>query len=186
VRWYWAARGETDGQRRCQTLIDRQLRAATALTRFLTTCQAAGLRRVYLPSFAAWLAPREPLVGQTDEQWAATFECRDRYLRADPSGPRLYVRQVRLRRGPGTTLRDAFAASRAATWCAQLAEHPPLAGAAACVLGELRSHLLLLALLFEPDTALLLQTRPGATLEDLQAAAHHVQLVDLSGGGGGR
>jgi hypothetical protein len=195
VAWYWAARSETDGQRRCQVLIDRHLRAATARQRFLATCQAAGLRRVLAPDFETWLAPREPLVGGqppaprtaaepraeaprpagATEQWAATFERRARYLAADPTSPRVYVRQLRLSVGQDVRLSQAFLASRAAGWCDVLNEHAPPAGAAAAFLGELRSHFHLLALLFEPDLAVLVQTRPGASLEDIHDAAARVQ-----------
>jgi hypothetical protein len=175
VSWYWAARDETDGQRRCQVLIDRHLRSATAFSRFLRTCRAAGLRQVFAPDFAAWLAPREPLLGQSDEQWAASFERRDRYLAAGPSSPRVYVRQLRLARQSGLSLMSAFARSRAAGWCNALRKHPPVAGAAATFLGELRNRFLLLALLFEPDVAVLVQTRPGATREDIMDAGASVR-----------
>ena len=105
VRWYWAPREGTAGQRRCQVLISRQLAAATAASRFVRTCRAAGLGRLLVPDFAVWLAPRAPLVAdQPDEEWAATFERRDRYLRADPASPRLYLRQLRLPRQPAETL----------------------------------------------------------------------------------
>ena len=177
VAWYWAARSETDGQRRCQVLIDRQLRAATARQRFLAACQAAGLSRVLAPDFNAWLAPREPLVrdGQAEEEWAASFERRERYLAADPTSPRVYVRQLRLRVGQAGKLSQAFLRSKAAGWCDVLNHHPPLAGASAAFLGELRSHFHLLALLFEPDLAILVQTRPGASVDDIREAAAHVQ-----------
>jgi hypothetical protein len=181
VQWYWAARDETAGQRRCQVLIDRHLRAASARQRFLATCRAAGLQTVLAPDFVAWLAPREPLVGQPGDaqEWAATFEPRQRYLAADPSSPRVYVRQMRLGRGRGSNVRQAFLESRAAGWCDVLAEHPPVAGASAAFAGELRSRFDLLALLFEPDLALLLQTRPGARRSDLEDAARHVRrLID--------
>jgi hypothetical protein len=191
VAWYWAARSETDGQRRCQILIDRHLRAATARQRFLGTCQAAGLGRVLAPDFDAWLAPREPLVGaraastpperpsrqQADEEWAASFERRERYLAADPTSPRVYVRQLRLSGGQNVSLPQAFLGSKAAGWCDVLSERPPLAGASAAFLGELRSHFHLLALLFEPDLAILVQTRPGASVDDIQDCAAHVRAA---------
>ena len=45
VRWYWAAHDETDGQRRCQQLVERQLRDAGAWPHFVRTCRAAGLNQ---------------------------------------------------------------------------------------------------------------------------------------------
>jgi hypothetical protein len=180
VHWYWAAREETQGQRRCQVLIDRHLRSATARERFVATCRSAGLTRLFVPDFEVWLAPREPLVGQADEEWAASFERRERYLAADPHSPRIYVRQLRLPRERDMPLADAFRRSRAARWCEALAEHAPLAGAASVLLGELRSRLLMLVLVFEPDVAVLVQTRPGATLEDVRDAAAHIQEVSCA------
>jgi hypothetical protein len=172
VRWYWAARQETQGQRRCQALIDRHLRAATAWERFVEACRGAGLERIFVPDFEAWLAPRPPLVREApDEDWAATFERRDRYLAADPSGSRVYVRQLRLPRPRGGSLSETFLGSRAAGWCEELVAYAPVAGAAAAYLGQLRSNFLLLALLYEPDIAVLVQARPGATLEDVLDAA---------------
>jgi hypothetical protein len=177
VQWYWAAREETAGQRRCQLLIDRHLRAATARQRFVATCRAAGLDMILAPDFQAWLAPREPLVGEAREEWAATFEPRERYLAGDPASPRLYVRQLRLGRDSETSLKQAFLRSKAAGWCAVLVERPPLSGAAAAFQGELRSHFHLLALLYEPDLAVLVQTRPGASLADIQDAAAHLEYL---------
>ena len=182
VRWFWAAGDETDGQRRCQSLIDRHLRAATVWPRFLETCRAAGLGRAFLPDFGVWLASREPQIDQPHAQWAATFERRERYLAADPTSPRVYLRQLRLVRQPNMALVDAFARSAVAGWCERLWEHPPLAGAAAARLGQLRGQLLLLALLFEPDVAMLVQTRPGASLDDLLNAAAHLREVDVATG----
>jgi hypothetical protein len=40
VRWYWVERHETDGQRRCQALINRQVRA---LPRITASSRRAGL-----------------------------------------------------------------------------------------------------------------------------------------------
>jgi hypothetical protein len=181
VAWYWAARSETEGQRRCQVLIDRQLRAATARERFLATCRAAGLTRVLAPDFDVWLAPREPLVraGSSHEDWAASFERRERYVAADPTSPRVYVRQLRLVLGEDGSLRQAFLSSEVAGWCDMLVEHAPLANASTVLAGELRSHFHLLALLFEPDLAVLVQTRPGATLADIEDAARHVAAQPL-------
>jgi hypothetical protein len=113
--------------------------------------------------------------GQGEEQWAGSFERRERYLAADPASPRVYVRQLRLRRGEDLSLPQAFLGSKAAGWCDVLDECPPLAGASAAFLGELRSHFHLLALLFEPDLAILVQTRPGASLDDIRSAAARVQ-----------
>jgi hypothetical protein len=45
---------------------------------------------------------------------------------------------------------------------------------------QLRSGFFLLAMLFEPNTALLLQTRPGSTAEDVFDAAITVQRVEVS------
>jgi ribonuclease HI len=111
VTWYWAARQETGGQRRCQLLIDRQQQAATAWRRFARACLAAGVRRVCAPAFDQWLAPREPLVDQPGEDWSATFERRDRYLAAEGASPRVYVRQLRLDRATGLSMACAFARS---------------------------------------------------------------------------
>src|SRR5205807_9825499 len=47
----------------------------------------AGLARVFPPRFERWLAPREPIVDQPQEQRAATFERRDRSLAADAKQP---------------------------------------------------------------------------------------------------
>jgi hypothetical protein len=179
VRWYWAEREETTGQVRCQVLIERQLRVGRAYTRFLTTCRAAGLERVFLPRFERWLAPREPIVGQPKDLWAATFERHDRFLAADPNSPRLYLRQLRLDRQPHASLSAAFLVSPAAGWCEELAECEPLSGAQAAWVAQLRSGFLTLALLFEPDAVLLVQTRPGAGLTDVLDAAAVVSAVDL-------
>jgi hypothetical protein len=179
VRWYWAARDETDGQRRCQRLIDRQLRTATAWPRFVATCSAAGLDRVWAPDFDVWLAPREPLIGQADERWAATFERRDRFLAADPRSPRVYIREMRLHRPAGLNLAEAFERSPAARWCTVIHRHPRLGEAAWTCVADLRSGFDLLVLLFEPDTAVLIQTRPGASVDDLVAAGAHVRQVEL-------
>jgi hypothetical protein len=179
VTWYWAARDETDGQRRCQRLIDRQLRAADAWRRFQRTCVAAGLRRVFVPSFDRWLAPREPLVDQPGEHWSATFERRDRYLAAGATSSRVYVRQVPLQRAPGMSLSTAFARSRAGRWCDDLQPHPSQANAAAVFLGYLRNCFPLQLLLYEPDLAVLVQARPGATLDDVLEAGAQVHEVAL-------
>jgi hypothetical protein len=179
VRWFWAERDETFGQRRCQTLIDRQVRAAPALSRFLTTCRSAGLRRVYLPPFEHWLAPREPLVNEVHAQWSATFERRDLFLAAEVQSPRLFLRQLRLPLTGESDLVEAFAASEVAGWCLVVERRDSLGASVATLHARLRSGFDLLALLFEPDVALLVQTRPGATLADALDAAAAVQALDL-------
>jgi hypothetical protein len=55
----------------------------------------------------------------------------------------------------------------------------PFAGAHAALLMHLRSGFLGLALLFEPDAALIIQTRPGARLEHVLDAGAAVQSVTL-------
>ena len=179
VRWYWAERHETDGQRRCQALIDRQVRALPAYDRFLATCRAAGLRRLHVPCFERWLAPREPLVDHPHQDWAATFERRDTFLAADPGSPRLYVRQLRLQVPPDADLPAAFLASPARAWCEELAPHDALAGAQGAWLARLYNGFVGLVLLFEPDTALIIQTRPGARLEHVLDAASTLRTVVL-------
>ncbi len=181
VAWYWAEHDETDGQRRCQALIDRQVRAAPAYDRFIAACRAARLRRVWLPSFERWLAPRQPLVDDPHEDWAATFERRDCFLAAKPGCPRLYLRQFRLAVRGDVSLAAAFVASPPGGWCDELVEHEPLAGAQTARLVYLRSGFVGLALLFEPDAALLIQTRPGARLEDVLDAAASVRSVSITG-----
>ncbi len=181
VAWYWAEHDETDGQRRCQALIDRQVRAAPAYDRFIAACRAARLRRVWLPSFERWLAPRQPLVDDPHEDWAATFERRDRFLAAKPGCPRLYLRQFRLAVRGDVSLAAAFVASPPGGWCDELVEHERLAGAQTARLIYLRSGFVGLALLFEPDAALLIQTRPGARLEDVLDAAASVRSVSITG-----
>jgi hypothetical protein len=183
VRWFWAERGETGGQRRCQELIDRQLRAAPARDRFLESCRAAGLRRLFVPSFDRWLAPREPLVRSAQECWAATFERRDRFLAADQRSPRLYLRQVHLHTAHELGLAAAFLASDVAGWCDALKPSLPLAGSRFTWHARLRSGFVMVALLFEPDAGLLVQTRPGARLEDALDAASAVEHLDLSSAG---
>jgi hypothetical protein len=180
VRWYWAERDETDGQRRCQALIDRQVRAAPAHDRFVAACRAAGLWRLYVPNFERWLAPREPLFDGPHQDWAATFERRDRFLAADPGAPRLYVRQIRLHVSRETSLSAAFLTSPARAWCGELVRHEALAGAQAAWLAQLRNGFVGLALLFEPDAALIIQTRPGAKLEHVLDAASTVHAVVLN------
>jgi hypothetical protein len=181
VHWYWARRHETDGQLRCQELIERQTRDGRAYQRFITTCRGTGLGRVFVPRFDCWLAPREPIIGELPYQWAATFERRDRFLAATTLRRQLYVRQLRLDRVAHADLSAAFLASPAAGWCAELAPREPLAGAQAAWLGRLRSGFLMLALLFEPDAALLIQTRPGADLGDVLDAAAVVSAVETTG-----
>jgi hypothetical protein len=181
VRWFWAEREETAGQRRCQVLIDRQLQAAPAWVRFEQTCRAAGLKRLFVPVFDRWLAPREPLTDRAHEQWAATFERRDRFLSADARSPRLYMRQIQLERTQYDGLSTAFLGSRVAAWCESLQQRDPrLANSAATWQGRLRSGFTLVALLFEPDTALLVQTRPGADPEDALDAAAAVEKIELT------
>ena len=181
VAWYWAEHDETDGQRRCQALIDRQLRAAPAYDRFIAACTAARLRRLWLPRFERWLAPREPLVDDPREDWAASFERRDCFLAAKPGSPRLYLRQFRLPVGGDVSLAAAFVASPASGWCDELLEHEPRAGAQTAMLMYLRGGSVGLALLFEPDGALLIQTRPGARFEDVLDAAATVRGVTITG-----
>lgn len=181
VGWYWAAHDETEGQRRCQALVDRQVRAAPAYDRFIAACTAARLRRLWLPCFERWLAPREPLVDDPHADWAATFERRDCFLAANPGCPRLYLRQARLQVRGDVSLVGAFVASPAGGWCDKLVEHEPLAGAQTARLMYLRSGFVGLALLFEPDAALLIQTRPGARLEDVLDAAAAVRGVTITG-----
>jgi hypothetical protein len=170
VRWYWAERVETEGQRRCQALITRRLQAAHARPRFLAACAQLGLDRVRIPDFARWLAPRGPSGGarrawpDTAEEWSATFERTERFLAAGPSSPRLYLRQLRVSVQPGELLAAAFARSTVAGWCDELLPRGPLAGAPASYVGHLRSGFAIVALLFDPHTVLLLQSRPGATL----------------------
>ncbi len=180
VRWFWAEREETAGQRRCQVLIDRQLRAAPARVRFEETCRGAGLQQLFVPSFDRWLAPREPLTDRAHAQWAATFERRDRFLTADAHSPRLYLRQIQLECAQHASLSSAFLGSSVASWCEGLQQrNPPLAGSVATWQGRLRSGFALVALLFEPDAALLVQTRPGASTEDALDAASGVEQVKL-------
>jgi hypothetical protein len=178
VHWYWAQRHETDGQLRCQQLIERQTRDGRAYQRFISTCRAARLSRVFVPRFDCWLAPREPIVGEPPYLWAATFERRDRFLAATTVSRPLYLRQLRLDRVAHPDLSAAFLASPAAGWCAELAKHESFGDAKAAWLGRLRSGFLMLALLFEPDTALLIQTRPGADLGDVLDAAAVVSAVE--------
>ena len=180
VRWFWAEREETAGQRRCQVLIDRQLRAAPARARFEATCRGAGLQQVCVPSFDRWLAPREPMTDRAHEQWAATFERRDQFLTAAAHSPRVYLRQLQLECAQRASLSTAFLASRVVAWCEGLQQrNPPLAGSVATWQGRLRSGFAMVALLFEPDVALLVQTRPGATIEDALDAAAAVEQVKL-------
>jgi hypothetical protein len=179
VCWYWAERDETDGQRRCQALIDRQLQALPAHDRFVAACRAAGLRRLYLPSFERWLAPREPLVDQPHQDWAATFERRDTYLAVDPRSPRLYVRQLRLPVPRDASLSAVFLTSPARAWCGDLVRHAAVAGAHAAWLAQMHNGFVGLVLLFEPDAALIIQSRPGAQLEHVLDAASTVHTVVL-------
>jgi hypothetical protein len=179
VTWYWAARQETDGQRRCQALIDRQLRAASALARFTEACLAAGVHRARVPDFEKWLAPREPLTDQRGEHWSATFERRDTYMAANNPSVRVYVRQLELDRALDQSLVEAFGRSRPATWCERLVPYSPLADAAAVFLGELRNGLTLLVLLYEPDTAVLVHARPGATLSDVLDAGATIHEIEF-------
>jgi hypothetical protein len=181
VSWYWAEHGETDGQRRCQALIDRQVRAAPAYDRFIAACATTGLRQVWLPDFERWLAPRAPLVDDPHEDWAATFERRDCFVAATPEPPRLYLRQLRLTVRGDQSFVGAFAKSTAGGWCDDLVDFEPLAGAQAGLLMRLRSGFVGLALLFEPDAALIIQTRPGARLEHVLDAAATVQRVSITG-----
>lgn len=180
VTWYWAARQETEGQQRCQVLIDRQLSAASAWTRFTGACLKVGVRRVFVPGFEKWLAPREPLTDQRGEQWSATFERRDAYLAADDVSPRLYVRQLQLANVPDLSLVEAFGRSRAASWCERLLSHAPVARATAAFVGELRNGCPLLVLLYEPDIAVLVHARPGATFGDVLDAGTGIHEVDLA------
>jgi hypothetical protein len=78
-------------------------------------------------------------------------------------------------------LAAAFVASPASGWCDQRSEHEPLAGAQAASLMYLRSGFVGLGLLFEPDAALLIQTPPGALLEDVLDAAAPVRSVTMTG-----
>ena len=181
VGWYWAEHDETDGQRRCQALIDRQVRAAPAYDRLIAACLAARLRRLWLPRFERWLAPREPLVDEPQHDWAATFERRDCFLAAKPASPRLYLRQLRLPVTGDVSLEAAFVASPASGWCDELVEHERLAGAQSARLMYLRNGFVGLALLFEPEAALLIQTRPGARLADVVDAAATVRSVTIAG-----
>ncbi len=181
VSWYWAEHDETDGQRRCQALIDRQMRAAPAYDQFITTCASTGIRHVWLPAFDRWIAPRTPLVGDPHEDWAATFERRDCFVAAKTDGPRLYLRQLRLIVRDNQSLVTAFATSPAGGWCDDLVDIEPLASAHAALLMHLRSGFVGLALLFEPDAALIIQTRPGARLEHVLDAAAAVQSVTVTG-----
>jgi hypothetical protein len=136
------------------------------------------VRRVYLPNFARWLAPRGPAPSArrawpaAHEDWAATFEHADSFLAAGPPGPRLYLRQFTLDTAAYPGLAAAFHASVIASWCSELGRHAPLAGSDATYVGRLRSGFAMVALLFEPGTALLVQPRPGAELAHaLDAAA---------------
>jgi hypothetical protein len=181
VSWYWAEHNETDGQRRCQALIDRQVRAAPAYDRFIAGCASAGLRQLWMPDFERWLAPRAPIVDHPHEDWAATFERRDCFVAAKPDGPRLYLRQLRLPKGDDQSLVAAFATSPAGGWCDDLVDSEPLAGAQAARLMHLRSGFVGLALLFDPDAALIIQTRPCARLEHVLDAAAAVQSVTITG-----
>jgi hypothetical protein len=181
VGWYWAQHDETDGQRRCQALIDRQVRAAPAYDRFIAACTAAQLRRLWLPRFERWLAPREPVVHDPHEDWVATFERRDCFLAAAPGSPRLYLTQFHLPARGDVSLEAGFVGSPASGWCDELIEHEPLAGAQTARLMYLRSGFFGLALLFEPKMALLIQTRPGALLEDVLDTAASVRSVTTTG-----
>jgi hypothetical protein len=178
VRWYWAERAETEGQRRCQALIQRRLRATHARERFLAACAQARMRRVYLPDFARWLAPRGPAPSArrawpgAHEEWAAAFEHAESFLATGPPGPRLYLRQLTLDAAAHPGLAAAFETSVIARWCVELGRRAPLANSAATYVGRLRSGFAVVALLFEPRTALLVQPRPGAELAHaLDAAA---------------
>jgi hypothetical protein len=73
----------------------------------------------------------------------------------------------------------AFLASPARTWCEELTPHAALAGAHGAWLARLHKGFVGLVLLFEPDTALLIQTRPGAQLEDVLDAASTVHAAVL-------
>ncbi len=96
------------------------------------------------------------------------------------SSPRVYLRQLGLERLRHVSLAAAFLASPAAGWYHKLAEHEPLSGVRTAWLAWLRNGFLKLALLFEPHTALLVQTEPGAGLADaLDAAAVVVVSVEL-------
>jgi hypothetical protein len=186
LRWYWAEHDETEGQRRCQLLVDRRLRATGARERFLQACAQRGLRRVYLPRFDRWLAPRGPAPApgrawpDVREQWGATFEQAEAYLRADPAPPRVYLRQFAL--PLAATLEAAFTGSVVAGWCESLAPRPPLAGARAAYVGRLRSGFDVLALLFRPALALLVQARPGASPTHLFDAVATLEAVAVPGG----
>jgi hypothetical protein len=86
---------------------------------------------------------------------------------------------VRLDRLPHVSLSATFLVSQATGWCAELAEREPLSGAQGAWVAQLRSGFRMLALLFEPDAALLVQTRPGAGLADVLDAAAVVSAVEL-------
>lgn len=57
----------------------------------------------------------------------------------------------------------------------------PLAGAHAALLMHVRSVLVGLALLFKPDAVLIIQTRPGASLEHVLDAGAAVLSVSITG-----
>jgi hypothetical protein len=129
VRWYWAERDESAGQLRCQALIQRQVRVGQAYSRFLTTCRAAGLARVFLPRFQRWLAPREPIVAGSRNTGLPRSNGATAFSLADTSSPRVYLRQLRLDRLRHASLSAAFLASPAVGWCDDLEEREPLSGA---------------------------------------------------------
>jgi hypothetical protein len=185
VHWYWAERSETEGQRRCQALIERRLAAAHALDRFLAACRQLGLRRVFLPDFARWLAPHGPsrrarrAWDGAREEWAATFEATDSFLQAREPGPRLGLRQIALGTGAAPDIVAAFERSPIARWCASLAQTVPLGGAVCAYTGRLRSGFPLVVLLYPPATAMLIQPRPGAELSHALDAAATMRPVQL-------
>lgn len=185
VRWYWAERGETEGQRRCQVLIERRLTAAHAFDRFLATCRQLGLRRVYLPDFSRWLAPHGPSARTrrawdgAREEWAATFEAAEDFLQARGSGPRLGLRQIAFGTGVAPDIVAAFERSPIARWCASLAQTAPLGSAVCAYTGRLHSGFPLVVLLYFPATAVLIQPRPGAELSHALDAAATMRPVQL-------
>ncbi len=185
VRWYWAERGETEGQTRCQVLIKRRLAAAHALDRFLAACRQRGLQRVYLPDFNRWLAPHGPSARArrawdgAREEWAATFEATESFLHARGPGPRLGLRQIALDVPPNVPLSTAFASSAIARWCVTLDPIERLGNADWTYTGRLRSGFSLVVLLYTPAIAVLIQPRPSAEFAHALDAAATMRPVQL-------
>ena len=102
-------------------------------------------------------------------------------MAARADGPRLYLRQLRLTVRNDQSLGAAFVTSAAGGWCDDLVNVEPCAGAHDALLMHLRSGFVGLALLFDPDAALIIQTRPGARLEDVLDAGAAVQSITIPG-----